>query len=111
MTSEKHSLHLLLTSYNPEAFCEELAQMAQLLVQMGGDAGGLPPGVVQVNDFYLALSLLFLCAAWCSIRLFCCSGDGETRVKGFGVLASARKTKLASLLSFHQPEPQSLLRK
>jgi hypothetical protein len=85
--------------------------MAQLLGQMGGGAGGLPPGVVQVIEFYLAVSLLFLCAACCSIRLLCCSGDGETRVKGVGVLASARKTKVASLLYFHQPEPQSLLRK
>jgi hypothetical protein len=34
---------------------EEMAQMAQLLGQMGGGAGGLPPGVVQVRTHLFAV--------------------------------------------------------
>jgi hypothetical protein len=38
-----------------EGEAEEMAQMAQLLGQMGGGAGGLPPGVVQVGHLGIVL--------------------------------------------------------
>jgi hypothetical protein len=79
-------------SWQPAAEGED-EEMAQLLGQMGGGAGSLPPGVVQVGAVEFVFSSLFrVCSVFCSVSC------GTLRffleicwVEAFGVSASVER--------------------